>query len=221
MSLRDIVDDLRNSHDNHPSLEDQIKVYAVHHWGRTSPDGDALTKSDIEDALEEMRLELDCNIGTVVGNLVGSDFLGRFRPTDGPEWFVIRQRDGEFVMGDDTFPPAVHEECERVLEHIRSMDPSTDDEGTEAVADGGEPLLNDDGETLREEVAHELEIEPGDVEAYLQTGRPRERRSKLNNVVEAVEESATFEKPESYDKIVLRRTATRYHRSEQVINGYY
>ena len=217
MTFRDLVNDYRSRHDSADSLEDQIAVLAAHHWVGTTPDEPYLTGSEIGETLDQMGVELDCNRSTSVGNTDDDSVLSSFIPDDGPDWYVIRQRDGEFVMGDDTFPPAVQEECDRAIDYIQTMDPSAG--GDTAVADGGEPPTNDDGQTLREVVSDELDEDPGDLEDYLQRGRAQERRSKLNEVVEIIE-SSEFDKPDTFDTIDLIPAARRYHFSSLAIHEY-
>ena len=219
MSLRELIDDLRERHSHHPSLQAQIKVYTAHHWLKTIPgkNGPDLGKRDMDQALDALDLELNCTLNTAVRNLLNADLLGKYEP-DGPDWYLIRERDGEFVMGDD-FPPAVYDECERAIDHIQSMDPS-DEDGTTAVADGGQPpKTNDDGETLREEIAGQVESDPGEVEDWLRVGDAQIRREKLERLVEILEESNTFSVPETFDRIKLLPKGYRYHRSETAIGG--
>ncbi|APX97399.1 hypothetical protein [Natronorubrum daqingense] len=165
--------------------------------------------------LEELGIELDCNLDVAVGNLEEFGALGGFRPEDNPDWYTIRQRDGEFVMGEEDFPKAVDEEIKRALCHINSMSARI------AIADGGEGVkLNDDGKTLREEVAEEVDVDADELASYLQDGGANERRGKLDEVVEAVEDSDTFERPDSYDKIEWVPSATRHHLTKQVVARY-
>lgn len=194
-------------------------MYAAHCWQGTVPgeEGPDLGKRDMDQTLDAMGLELDCNLDTAVSNLLNADLLGSYEP-DGPDWYLIRERDGEFVMGDN-FPPAVHDECERAIEHIHSMDPSNDD-GAPAVADGGEPLkTNEKGETLQEEVADRLGIEPGELEDWLNVGDPQARREKLEQLVEVIGDSETFTVPDTFDKIRLIPKGYRYHRSETAFSS--
>jgi len=185
--------------------------------GEKGPD---LGKRDTEQALEAMGLELDCTLDTAVDNLLDLGLLCAYEP-DGPEWYIIRERDGEFVMGEKKFPAAVQEECSRAIEHIRSMDAPDDEDGAPAVADGGDPIqTNDEGETLREEVASELEIEPGEMEDFLSVGTPQGRRQKLERLVEAIEDSETFAMPDSFDEIKLIHKGYRYHRSKSALSAY-
>jgi hypothetical protein len=223
VTFRDVIDDLREQHDHHPSLEDQIKVLAAHHWVGTVPgeSGPDLGKSDTEDTLEVMGLELDCTLDTAVDNLVTAGFLGSYEP-DGPDWFTIRERDGEFVMGPD-FPPAVHKECQLARDHIRSMDRPDDEDGTPVVADGAGPVkTNEDGETLREELVRKLEadIDPDELGDWLDVGTPQVRRGKLEDLVGHIGDSDTFDLPDSFDKINLIPKGYRYHRSEGLLHSY-
>lgn len=166
-----------------------------------------------------MGVDLDHTLDTVLGNIVDDGVLEFFIPQKGPDWYIIRQRDEEFVMGDD-FPPAVRDERERAIEHIQSMDPPTESDDQSAVADGGdEKFTNDDGETLREVVANDLSTKAGQLEAFLRSGRARDQRSKLNDVVESVEASE-FTKPDTYDEITLIPKGRRYHFDENVIRSY-
>lgn len=219
MRLRDLINDLREQHSHHPSLEDQIMVYVVHHWVGTVPGeaGQDLGKMEMEQALESLDLELNHRLNTAVSNLETAGILGKYEP-DGPDWWIIRQRDGEFVMGEEVFPAAVHEECDRAIEHIRKMDP-TDEGGTPAVADGGQPAkTNDEDETLRQEVSRKLEIESGELEDWLTAGDPRTRRQKLEDFVGVIRESDSFDLPETFDEISLIPKGYRYHRSEFAVN---
>ncbi|MFA1612020.1 hypothetical protein [Halobellus rubicundus] len=193
-----------------------MAVLAAHHWVKTRSEGPYLTQRDIGKAIDEMGIDLSCNLETSVGNTDEDPVIESFVPDDGPDWYIIRQRDDEFVMGDD-FAPAVQDECERAISHIDAMDGTSSGDGT-AVADGPPPT-NEDGETLREVIAEAVDEEPKELEEYIRRGRARERRSKLNEVVDAVEESE-FDKPDSYDKIELRPNARRYHLSDHGISEY-
>ncbi|KYH23708.1 hypothetical protein HAPAU_41880 [Halalkalicoccus paucihalophilus] len=171
----------------------------------------------MEMTLDEMGLDLNCNLDTAVDNLFGAGLLDRYEP-NGPDWYIIRERDGEFVMGEKKFPAAVHGECGRALEYIRSMDPS-DEDGKMAVADGGDPYVtNEDSETLREELARKLGFEPGELENYLRVGTPQNRREKLERLVKVIRDSETFEMPDSFDEIRLIPKGYRYHRAESVLS---
>lgn len=182
--------------------------------GEAGPD---LGKRDMEMALNEMELELSCNLDTAVDNLFVAGLLDRYEP-DGPDWYIIRERDGEFVMGEKKFPAAVHEECERALEYVRSTDLS-DEDGKTAVADGGDSrVTNEDGETLRKELAREIGFKPGELEDYLRVGTPRNRREKLERLVKVIRDSSTFEMPDSFDEIRLVPKGYRYHRAESVLS---
>jgi hypothetical protein len=223
MNIRDAVDDLREQHAHHPSLEDQVSVLAAHHWAGTVPgeDNPYLGKSDTEDTLEAMELELDCTLDTAVDNLLTAGFLENYEP-DGPDWYTIRERDGKFVMGPD-FPPAVHKECQRATDYIQSMDRPDDEDGTAAVADGAGPMkTNEDDETLREELARKLDvdIDPDELEDWMDVGTPKVRRGKLEDLVENIEDSETFDVPESFNKINLIPKGYHYHRSEHVLATY-
>jgi hypothetical protein len=216
VSFRDLIDDYRSRHQSEDSLTDQIAVLTAHYWVGTQPDGPHLTQREVGEVLEKMGINLTCNLETSVGNTDDDPVIGSFVPDDGPDWYIIRQRDEEFVMGDE-FAPAVQDECERAISHIDAMDGTASEDGT-AVADGPPPT-NEDGETLREVIADEVDEDPDELEDYIRRGRARERRSKLNDVVDAVKESE-FDKPDSYDKIELRPTARRYHLSDQGLSEY-
>jgi len=218
VSFRQLIDDYKTRHRTEDSLEDQVAVLAAHNWIGTNPDDPHLKKSDIEETLDEMGVNLDCNLGTSVGNTDEDQVISSFRPDDLPDWFIIRERDGAFVMGDDEFPAAVHDECERVISHIEAMSDSTGGDDA-AVADGGPPPTNDDGQTLREVIAEEIEEDSNALEDYLRRGPAKERRSKLNDVVEVIKQSG-FEKPDSYDEISLVPKARRYHLSQGAISEY-
>ena len=60
MSLRELIDDLRERHSHHPSLQAQIKVYTAHHWLKTIPgkNGPDLGKRDMDQALDALYFAL-------------------------------------------------------------------------------------------------------------------------------------------------------------------
>jgi len=218
MSLRNLADDLR-SRNSEPSLDDQITVLSIHYWVGTHPDEPYLTKRDLSDLIDDLPVSVNHNLGTVVSNLEDKEVLNGFQPKDNPEWYVKRQRDDKFVMGDK-FDPAVREERERIIEHIQSMDPSPDEKPT-AVADGGTSVkTNSDGETLREVVADEFGTPPSELESHLRNGDYRDQRERINTVVDVVKSSDTFAKPDNYDEISLIPSANRYHLTSDVIRDY-
>lgn len=167
-----------------------------------------------------MDLALDHNTGTVVSNLEDAKIIhGSTDPTN-PDWWVIRERDGEFPMGDD-MPPAVNEEINRAKNYIQSMDPPTTDGGTPVPRTEEPEKFNENGETLRDEVADYVGTGPDDLENYLDIGTPRSRRQKLNEVVEATEESDHFEMPDTFDKISLIPDPVRYHLTSATVRNYH
>ena len=214
MSFKDVVDDLRNRHSNHGSLADQILVLTLHQWVGTLPDEPALKKRELEELLDELGIELECTTDIVHRNLTQGGYLDSFQDESEPEWWLIRERDGTMVL--DIFEEAIDEESERAINHVQAMD--WPDDGTQAVADGGEPpILNEDNQSLREEVAERLEIAPSNLESYLRSGEEDARREKLEAFVEAVEESDAFDKPKAYDKITWYPRGNQYHRSSDVL----
>lgn|GEM_PF-3461144 len=218
MTFNDIVDELRNQHHNHPSLEDQILILTIHQWVGTGPDGRHLTKRQLSDILEDIGIELTYNIDTVHKNLDNAGYLESFQRANDPDWWIIRQRDEEIVLGK--LPSAVDDECARALSHIQSMDPPEEKEEPLLTDGWGEETeLNEDGQTLREEIVEEVgaDIEPEQLEEHLQTGEEDVRMEKLNEVVNTVRESDTFDKPDSYDEINFIPKANRYHLSEGVV----
>lgn len=178
-----------------------------------------LSKSETEEILDNVGLSLDHDRKTAFGNLEDFGALDGFTRDDQPDWWVIRQRDGEFVMGDD-FPPAVRQERNRAIAHIRSLDP-TDSSGSKAAADGGTPPVDDNGRTLRDLVAEEMELEdPFDLEPHLKGGRDYDQRQKLNDVVDIITNSDTFQMPDDFGKIELIPQAKKHHLTEQVREEY-
>ncbi|MDZ5810271.1 hypothetical protein U4E84_02730 [Halorubrum sp. AD140] len=166
-----------------------------------------------------MDLDLDHNTSTVVSNLEDANILdGSTDPTN-PDWWVIRERDGAFPMGDD-MPPAVNEEISRAKNHIQSMDPPTADGGSPVPQTEEPEKFNEDGETLRDEVADYIGTDSDDLEDYLDIGTPRSRRQKLNEVVEAIEESDHFEMPNTFDKIILIPDPLRHHFTSVTLQDY-
>lgn len=216
VTFRDLINDYRDRHQNDGSLEDQVAVLSAHRWVGTQPIEPNLRQSDIKEIVDEMGIDLDCNLEASVRNTDADPAIDSFVPDDQPDWFIIRQRDDEFVMGDD-FPPAVHDECERVISHIDAMD--TGIAGDDAAVADGAPPTNDDGETLREVVTNELGIDPNELEDHLRGGDAGARQSKLEEVVEIVEESE-FDKPDSYDTIDFIPSARRYYFTEWALDEY-
>lgn len=220
MSLQTFADELRNRYSSESSIEDQITAIAIHYWVGTHPDGPYLKTRELEELLDELGLNLNTSLyNTVIPNLSEKGIIDGFQPDGQPNWWVIRQRDNEFVMGDK-FDPAIREERERIISHIQSMDPAPDGEPGVAADGGTSPKTNDEGETLREVVAEGLDVPEDKLEDHLRNEGYQAQRSKINDVVDIVQESNAFEKPDRYDKIVLRPSANKYHLTKRVIDKY-
>lgn len=133
---------------------------------------------------------------------------------------MIRIQEGDVVAGE-TLQPALNKETQLAIEHLNETDSAEPAEAEPPLTDGGaQELVNDRGETLREEIARKVEEEPEDLEEFLRDGHEYTRRENLVEFVDAVESSETLEKPDSYDKIILRPKGNQYHRSKRLLESY-
>lgn len=194
---------IQEQNGNTHSVADQVSVATELYENGIGPDHDGLTRNEIAE-----RLAFEYSSQTVLNHLVDLDILEEFQPP-GPSTYVISERRDEIVNGE--VEETVDEEIERLIDHmVAHMDdrivPMNDGQLGDRVviADGA-------GRTIRSILAEAFQISPEEVESYLRDG---DRLTKLNQAVDAIEESEDIERGDDYGRIIFRNAAYRYRLSE-------
>lgn len=186
----------RNTH----SVNEQARIALALVREEITPNHDGLRKDQIEELLDE---DLEYTVDTSLDHLVECDVVEVVEPSrDAP--YVISERLDEIILG--RVDEVAEEEIESLIDHIHDADP-VDDDGNIAVADGA-------GITVRDTVAQEFDLHPESLEEFLREG---DQVDKLNQSIDAIEESEHVEKRESYDRITFRFPANRYRLTEFAI----
>ncbi|WP_254538705.1 hypothetical protein [Halomarina litorea] len=151
---------------------------------------------------EELGDELDHTVETVLDNLEAVGVVEELEPS-GPSTFILKERTGEYPMGEDVDLGAhVDEERERFLEDLHAREAERE---AAPLADGGA-----DESTLRGVASQALDVSPENLEDAMASGEEAERMNKLDKVVGAIKDSDEVEKGEGYDQIGFRNGALRY-----------
>lgn len=194
-----IQDQKANTH----SVDDQVAVATTLYENGFGPDHDGLTRNKIAE-----QLAFEYSSRTVLNHLVDLDILEEFQPP-GPSTYVISERRDQIINGE--VEETINEEIERLINHmVAHMDdrivPMDDGQPGDRVviADGA-------GRTIRSILAEEFDVPSADVESYLREG---DRLTKLNQAVDAIEQSENINKGEDYGRILFRSPAYRYRLSE-------
>lgn len=194
---------MRDQKANTHSLADQVSVATALYENGIGPDHEGLTRNEIAE-----RLAFEYSSRTVLNHLVDLDILEEFQPP-GPSTYVISERRDQIINGE--VEETVDEEIERLIDHmVAHMDdrivPMDDGQPGDQVviADGA-------GRTIRSILAEEFETPSDDVESYLREG---DRLTKLNQAVDAIEESEDIDKDDDYGRVIFRNAAYRYRLSE-------
>lgn len=171
------------------------------------PDSDGIPHSVAE---EELGLDLGEDTRRSFEHLVDIDILEKIENPSGPNRYTIAEwRDGNDAIVNGAVPEAAQEGIENLIDHIHEEDPPGSDDAP-AVADGS-------GTTVRSVVASEFNVAPEAVETTLQNGDPVER---LNDAVEAIEESDAVDTTENYGKITWVNSKKHYRQSKWAIELY-
>lgn len=144
----------------------------------------------------------------MLNHLVDLDILEKFQPPS-PSTYVISERRDQII--NDEVEETVDEEIERLIDHmvvhmddrIVPMDDGLPGDRV-VIADGG-------GRTIRSILTEEFEVPPEDVESHLREG---DRLAKLNQAVDAIEESEDIDKSDDYGRVIFRSPTHRYRLSE-------
>lgn len=182
-----------------PSVDDQISVATALYEAGIGPDHAGLTRTEIAE-----RLAFEYSSHTVLKNLVDIDVLEEFQPP-GPSTYVIGERRDQIVNGE--VEATVEEEIENLIDdmvaHIDDRIVTMDD------GQAGDRVILADGagRTIRSILAEEFDIRPSEVESYLREG---DKLSKLNEAVDAIEESEDVDQEDGYGRVVFRTPAYRY-----------
>jgi len=194
---------IRDQNANTHSVSDQVSVATALYENEVGPNDEGLTRNEIAE-----RLAFEYSSRTVLNYLADLDILEEFQPP-GPSTYVISERRNQIINGE--VEETVDEEIERLIDHmVAHMDdrivPMDDGQPGDRVviADGA-------GRTIRSILAEEFKISTEDVESYLRDG---DRLTKLNQAVDAIEESEDIDKGDDYGRVIFRNPAYRYRISE-------
>jgi hypothetical protein len=182
------------------SVDEQAIIALSMYEQGIGPLHDGVKRADLED---ELGLNLDYNIGTSLNHLEEIGVVEGLRPP-GPKGYAISERLDDIVNGkvDET----AEVDIENLIDHIQDDDPTPSGD-TPAVADGS-------GVTVRRVVADAFDLAPDGVEDHLRSG---DQVNKLNDAVDAIEDSPEVDKRDDYGRIVFRNTAYRYRLTEKAV----
>ena len=194
---------IRGQKANIHSVGDPVSVPTALYEDGIGPDHEGLTQNEIA-----QRLAFEYSSRMVLDHLVDLDILEKFQPP-GPSTYVISERRDQIINGE--VEETVDEEIERLIDHmVAHMDdrivPMDDGQPGDRVviADGA-------GRTSRSILAGEFEIPSEDIESHLREG---DQLAKLNQAVDAIEESEDIDKGDDYGRVIFRNPSYRYRLSE-------
>lgn len=196
----DPYDIIREKNGNQPSVDGQVAVARGLVEEGIYTREDALKEAEIEELLNDLSIDLEYTLRTVLDNLCGVPFLTRFFPP-GSRHVPISERRDEIIF--DEIGETVREDLDALLEHLREDD--SDDEDELLIATDGR------GVTVREVIAESADIPPENVEEYLTGGGSKTRRERLNEAIDAIVESDHVSKRGDYGKVLFKHKAYRYH----------
>jgi len=200
---------IRNEHDHHPSVDDQVRVPPVLWDESVTPAGQEQKRKQIAELLEENGVELDHSLKTVLDNLEELDIVESFHPHDGARWFPISERLDDIIFGE--YEEMVETEQGRFIRHMQADDPGGDTDSP-AVADGGV--------TVRSVLADHFDVMPENVEDHLRRGTVNEQRRKLKVAIDIVDWHDAVENGDDYDRIVWRHMALRYQLTPWAVEAF-
>lgn len=178
------------------SIESQITVI---HWLRANGSGplsSGLRQKEIEEELED---SLSHSVATSLSHLEGIDLVDSQRQRD-VAYAIADWHPDTVVNGqvDDVASAGI----EALIDELEPLNPQSGE--TEVATDGS-------GISLREVVADAFDLHPQAVESHLRKGDSVDR---LNDAVEAIEDSDDHEVGDDYGEIKFRHEAYRYRLSE-------
>jgi hypothetical protein len=172
---------------------------AIIHWlwmNDYGPHSDGVKRSSIEDEIGE---SLDHTIRISLDHLGDLGLVEEYLKRD-TTYVIAEWHPDVFIMGQ--VEEAAAEGIEALIDDIQDRDPA--DEDTAVAADGA-------GISLRQVVADRFGLFPDAVEEHLRDGDPVER---LNEAVDAIQESEDFEVGDGYGEVTFRNPAYRYRLTE-------
>jgi len=177
----------------------------VSHWllsNRYGPASKGIKRSSIK---AELSTQLTYTTKTSLSHLIDIGLVEEFLERD-ITYTIAEWHPETFVMG--MVEEAAAEGIEALID---DLEPLESEEGKPTIATDGS------GITLREVIADAFDLYPDEVEPFLQKGDPLER---LNDAVEAIEESVEHEVGNDYGPIEFRNAAYRYRLTDTAIQLY-
>lgn len=207
---------IRNRKGNTHSIIDQIKVIKALYEEDIGPSHEGLKQTEI---LDELEIELDYQVTTVLDHLVDINLVEKTTPP-GPDIFAISERIDEIVNGRVT--DEANRNLNALIAHIDDELQSVElEEDTAELSDPqtmtsapSVALSDGAGRTIRSILAAEFGVAPEHVVEYLHSGDPVDR---LNAAVYAIESSDEVTKSEEYGRIVFLNQAYRYRLTEHAM----
>lgn len=204
MTQANIRNYIETQKDNARSTDEQIAIAHAMWDNGVGPQHDGLKRAEIED---ELNLDLSHKPKTSLKHLVDIDVVEEFtRP--GPDTYVIADwRDEDaFILGEVT--EAAETAIESLIDHMQDDDP---------VSGGTDPAVADGGVTVRSVLSTRFDYEPQSVEEQLRIGDPVD---KLNEAVDAIQETEDLETRDDYGEVVFINKAYRYRLSTTAVRLY-
>jgi hypothetical protein len=206
MSVEKLKETIVEHEDSTRSAEDQAEVAAYLWENDYTPVSDGIKRTELEEELENADVDIEHSVETCLLNLRDLDFVRRW--INGPQILVIHDEQG--VVNGEPLEEMVEEEQTALIEAIQDEDPP--EEGSETIADGGEPP------TLRKMAAETLDVGASVVETELKAGEMvPDQMEKHRKVVEAIEE-ADREKNGDYHALRFIHNPYRYSLTTKAVS---
>lgn len=215
VTIPDLTEYIRTKKSGVDSTEDLVKLSrCMFREGLLPSNDDDLKRTELED---EFSRYLDTSISTCLHHLLDIHIVQR--DYQGPETLIIHERRDEIVNGED-LEALVSDEIDLMIADMKADDPPHSSHETSAVADGGE--TDESGEegdhVIRDVLAEEFEKDPSKVETHLRTGDVLDRRTKLEDGVDAIEADDSISKGRDYGRILFIRNPYRYELTDRAMS---
>lgn len=203
-------DYIRTERSEDNSVDEQVR-FAHFLYGEGVIEGeDEKKQSEVADLVEKSdKFSPRYSIKTLLGNLRETVVVGREQP-DGADYVVISERKDDIISGK--WEENVKQDTENLIDHIQDEHPLPEGEDT-AAADGGLP-------TVRTVVADAIGASPSQVEHELRSGLPKDQNDRLNDAVDAINETTGVSQRKSYGRIVTKRVAYRYFITRKAVERF-
>ncbi len=205
MSLKDLEQVIREEKGSKNSTDDIVEVAKFLWQEDYGPTSEGIKRSTLEEELSSDGIDLDYTLSTSLKHLRDADLVRRW--IKGPQILIIHDDKG--VVNGEDLEELVDDEVDSLIEAMQDQDPS--EGGEAAVADGGENV------SIREVASTALAVAEEQVEAELRKGDVPERMEKLEDAIDAIENSATDKNGEYY-RVFFIHNPYRYSLTARSVN---